>query len=206
MSFDQQDSNRLLLIVGLGNPGPRYRNTRHNIGFMVVERLAEKLGATFDREKFGGLIAQGRHGGKRLLLLKPLTFMNKSGTAVAQAMRNQIREPGDLLVVFDDVDLPLGRLRLRKKGSAGGHNGLKSIIAHIGAKEFPRLRIGIGRSTGERELTNHVLGKFTPEERDTVGEAVEKAVQAVLVYAEHGVDAAMNQFNAGPAGSERENP
>ncbi|MCL4216409.1 MAG: aminoacyl-tRNA hydrolase, partial [Candidatus Hydrogenedentes bacterium] len=132
------------LIVGLGNPGTRYRYTRHNVGFEVVDKLAGQLQVSLTQEKHGGLYCETRHAGAKLLLLKPLTFMNRSGSAVALAMRNSTMEPGDVLVIADDVNLPLGQVRLRAKGSAGGHNGLKSVIACLGTQEFPRLRIGVG--------------------------------------------------------------
>jgi peptidyl-tRNA hydrolase, PTH1 family len=186
------------IIVGLGNPGPRYRNTRHNVGFRTLDVLAEELGTTFSREKYGALIATGRHEGTEVLMLKPLTFMNNSGVAVAQAARNKVQDPGDLLVVSDDVNLPLGRLRLRKQGSAGGHNGLKSIIERLGTSEFGRLRIGVGQESVGAGLIDHVLGTFAPDEWPEVNAAVGRAAQCVLRYIAAGMDGAMNEFNRPP--------
>jgi len=189
------------LIVGLGNPGPQYRNTRHNVGFMVVDRLAEILGVAFSREKFGGLIAETRRDRMPIMLLKPLTFMNRSGAAVAQACRNRVTDPQRLLVVVDDVDLPTGAVRLRAKGGPGGHNGLKSIIEHMGSRDFPRLRIGIGKENAPGERVDHVLGAFHPEERPLVDEAVEQAARACISFIEEGIELTMSRFNTGSAGA-----
>lgn len=183
------------LIVGLGNPGVEYRRTRHNIGFCVAEKTADQLGVAFLREKYGGLFAEGRIDGIRVFLLKPLTFMNRSGASVARAVRYALHDVADLLVVADDVNLPLGRLRLRAGGSSGGHKGLESIIEHLGTDEFSRLRIGVGMGKGEGDLTRHVLGRFTAEEAGAVEQAVARAAEAVLVFARHGIATAMDRFN-----------
>lgn len=183
------------LIVGLGNPGPRYRGTRHNIGFEVLERLGEKLGVAFDREKYRGLYADVQRGGGKVMLLKPMTFMNLSGESVAQAARNRVMAPEDLLVIYDEADLPTGRIRLRKDGSAGGHNGMKSIIERVGTQAFPRLRIGVGKDVGA--LADHVLSKFHPDERQAMTEAVEQASEAAIMWLDEGIDKAMNTFNRG---------
>lgn len=185
------------IIVGLGNPGPRYRNTRHNVGFRAVERVAERLGAEFSRERDHALIAETRQGSGKIMLLKPLTFMNMSGVAVAAAARNRVREPGDLMVLADDVNLPLGRLRFRIRGSAGGHNGLKSIIEHLGTDGFPRLRMGVGKETQGSALVEHVLGTFLPEEWPEVDRMIDRAVEGVLCYLASGIEAAMNEYNPG---------
>ncbi|MBI5092134.1 MAG: aminoacyl-tRNA hydrolase [Candidatus Hydrogenedentes bacterium] len=183
------------MIVGLGNPGPRYKNTRHNVGFMVLDKLADALGAAFDKERHKSLIASARHNDEKLLLVKPLTFMNLSGEAVAAAGRNVLQEVSDLLVVVDDVNLPLGKLRIRTGGSAGGHNGLKSIIACMGTPEFPRLRIGVGSTEPGRDLRDHVLSSFHPDEWPEVRATVARAADAVLRFVEAGVDQTMNEFN-----------
>jgi PTH1 family peptidyl-tRNA hydrolase len=196
MKLFGRTASKRILIVGLGNPGPKYRNTRHNIGFMVLDELAAQTGVDFSREKFQGLFAEAREPEARILLLKPMTFMNRSGISVAQAMRNQVDSLADLLVVVDDADLPLGRLRLRKKGSAGGHNGLRSIIEQAGGSEFPRLRIGIGKNESAEDLRDHVLGTFAPDEAQAVRESVERAAEAALTFARSGVDEAMNRFNS----------
>jgi len=186
------------IIAGLGNPGARYRNTRHNVGYVTLDRLAERLGVAFAREKHEAHVVEAQFQGTRLLLMKPLTFMNRSGLSVARAARDAVEGPGDVLVVVDDADLRLGRLRLRAGGSAGGHNGLKSIIEHLGTPEFPRLRIGVGRDKAEAGLIDHVLGRFKPEERAEVDRVVTRAVDAILHYVTEGIGSAMNMFNADP--------
>ncbi len=181
--------------MGLGNPGTRYRTTRHNVGFMVVEALAERCNVAFGREKYKSLIAEAVIGREKVLLLKPLTFMNLSGNSVAMAARYKVHDPLELFVISDDVNLPLGRLRVRKGGSAGGHNGLKSIIERVGTKDFSRLRIGVGDNRSGRDLSGHVLSKFMPDERECVEQTVLRAVDAAICFVESGVDAAMNEYN-----------
>lgn len=183
------------LIVGLGNPGREYAGTRHNVGFDVADELAERMGVTFRRSwRFPAELAEGALEGERVILVKPRTFMNRSGEAVAPLMSKKGVTPADVIVVVDDVDLPLGRLRLRKAGSAGGHNGLKSIIASIGSDQFPRVRIGIGRDTA-RDTADHVLGRFTPEEQPVMAEAIRRAADSISVAIRSGWDRAMNEFN-----------
>ena len=182
----------LQLVVGLGNPGRRYEGTRHNIGFEVLDRFAG--GAAFAaRPEWKGLHARAGD----LHLLKPGTFMNLSGESVVAVARFHWFEPGSILVVCDDSALPVGRLRLRARGSAGGHNGLQSIIDRLGTPEFPRLRIGIG-GADPGELSGHVLGRFGPGERETIDGAVRRAVEAVRCVCERGLEAAMNLFNPNP--------
>jgi PTH1 family peptidyl-tRNA hydrolase len=184
------------VIAGLGNPGPRYKNTRHNAGFTVLDRVAEKLDAEFAREKYRAILAEAEWKGERLLLMKPMTYMNLSGESIARAVRYNNVELHDLLVVVDDVNIELGRLRLRPAGSAGGHNGLKSIIEHLGTDEFPRLRIGVGQSRGA-VLRDHVLSTFAPDEKPLAEKAAARAAEAALCFIEFGVDKAMNKFNTG---------
>lgn len=183
------------LIIGLGNPGDSYRDTRHNIGFMVIDELAQRLGLAFTAEKRWDCLLAKFAGG---WLMKPATFMNGSGDAVAAVSQFYKVRPSELLVVCDDVDLPLGRLRLRQGGSAAGHNGMKSIITRLGTEAFPRLRVGIGaadgRPAGER-IVGHVLGKFLVEERSAAETAVRRAADAVATALRSGIEAAMNQFN-----------
>ncbi|MCP4639592.1 MAG: aminoacyl-tRNA hydrolase [bacterium] len=186
------------IIVGLGNPGTQYRNTRHNVGFRAVDCVTDRLGISGSREKHDALLAEGRLGAERILVVKPLTFMNRSGLAVAKAARNAIEDMGDLLVVVDDVELPLGRVRFRASGSAGGHNGLKSIIEHVGTRDFPRLRLGVGREASGDGLIDHVLSSFRPEEWPVVNEMVERAADGVLRFLEAGIETAMNEFNGKP--------
>jgi PTH1 family peptidyl-tRNA hydrolase len=185
------------MIVGLGNPGPQYARTRHNLGFMALERLAERLGTSFGREKHQGLIAESSHGGQKLLLVKPLTFMNRSGDCVAPLARNRVQEPSEVLVVVDDVALPLGRLRLRAGGSAGGHNGLKSLIERLGSPDFHRMRMGVGAHGAGQDLADHVLAKFRPDEWPAVESLLDRAVEATLCWIERGIEEAMNRHNAG---------
>jgi PTH1 family peptidyl-tRNA hydrolase len=183
------------LIVGLGNPGISYQDTRHNIGFMVLDVLAAKLNAPFQVEKRWEAHVAKFNGG---FLVKPQTYMNLSGRAVGTVGRYYKIPPQETLVVFDDVDLPLGRLRLRPSGSAAGHNGLKSLISSLGTDLFPRVKVGIGadngRPAGER-LVGHVLGKFSEEERAAVAQAVDRAADAVLSALKDGLGTAMNLFN-----------
>ena len=188
----------LKLIVGLGNPGTEYSDTRHNVGFLVADELAHRYRVKFRNHarwkaraaKIGG-IADG------VLLAQPTTFMNLSGWAVRELAAFHKLAPSDLLVVVDDADLPLGRLRLRAGGSAGGHNGLKSIIQELGTDEFPRLRIGVGRDTSE--LRHHVLGRFREEEQTEIESAVQRAADAAEVFVKENILAAMNRYNAAPA-------
>lgn len=184
------------LIVGLGNPGETYRDTRHNIGFMVIDELARRLGLSLSKEKRWDCMLARFSGG---FLMKPLTFMNASGDAVSAVGHFHKIAPAETLVIFDDVDLPLGRLRLRTSGSAAGHNGLKSLIARLGTDAFPRLKVGIGEAHGARpagdRMVGHVLGKFRTEERPAVEASVQRAADAVLESLKSGVAAAMNLFN-----------
>lgn len=183
------------LIVGLGNPGSAYQQTRHNLGFMVMDVLAARLGTAFQFEKRWNSHLAKLPGG---WLLKPQTYMNLSGRAVAGLARFHKIPNQEILVVCDDVDLPIGRLRLRPSGSAGGHNGLKSIIESLGGVDFPRLKIGIGAGSGRPaggRLTGHVLGQFSEDEKAAVAIAVERAAEAVLTALKDGLSTAMNLFN-----------
>ncbi len=183
------------LIVGLGNPGPKYRETRHNAGFKVLDRLAERLQTGFAREKYFGAVAEASYENTRLILLKPLTFMNKSGLSVARALRYTSIALADTLVVVDDVNLPLGRLRLRGGGSSGGHNGLKSISASIGSEAFPRLRLGVGAANAPGEMVNYVLSAFASADRPEAEAMFDQAVDVVLQFTVAGLDRAMNAVN-----------
>ena len=184
------------LIVGLGNPGAEYRNTRHNIGFMVIDKLAEKFGVDVQKKMMRAAIGQGLLDGQKVVLAKPQTYMNLSGQAVVALMNWYKLSPQDLLVICDDLNLDFGRLRLRKKGSDGGHNGLKSITQELGTGDFPRIRLGIGRpSHPEHEQVSFVLGKFGAQDADVLAEVIGRAVEAVAVWTVKGIDAAMNEFN-----------
>jgi len=189
------------LIVGLGNPGPKYAGTRHNVGFDVIDYLAAAPGCTPFREKFEALVAEVKEGDETVLLVKPLTFMNLSGRAV-RAIADFYKVPVEgLLVVCDDLNLPLGKLRIRMKGSHGGQNGLRNIQEQLGTDAYTRLRLGVGQPAFD--AVDHVLSKFKPGERATVEEAIATAAQAALLWARRGVETAMNQFNGG---DEKEKP
>jgi peptidyl-tRNA hydrolase, PTH1 family len=182
------------LVVGLGNPGSRYAETRHNVGFMVVDRLAQRHGAAVSKKQCSGLVGFAEWPGEKLCLAKPQTYMNLSGETVGCLARYYKVPLTGLLVVYDDLDLPLGRLRLRDGGSAGGHRGMESIIAVLGTQQFPRLRIGIGRP-GETDTVDHVLGRFSSDERAMVTETLDRAADAVEVALRDGLVRAMNEFN-----------
>lgn len=183
------------LIVGLGNPGRDYEDTRHNIGFMVVDALASQFGASWATEKRWDCALAKFSGG---WLIKPLTYMNLSGQAVSAACRFYKLQPAEVLAVYDDVDLPLGTLRLRLQGSAAGHNGVRSLISHLGGDAFPRIKVGIspanGRPAGER-MVDHVLGRFTEAERPALQQVVSRATEAVRSALSSGMENAMNLFN-----------
>ena len=181
------------LVVGLGNPGDRYRGTRHNVGFEVLDLLGRRHGLVFDEWKAQGLLADWRRADERVLLLKPLSFMNLSGGPVV-AVRAFFK-PDDLLIVCDDVNLPLGRLRARANGSEGGHNGLRSIAESLGTTDYPRLRVGVGRGDQRRDLADHVLGRFEPDERGAVEDATTRAADAVETWISDGLMKVMNVFN-----------
>ena len=182
------------LIVGLGNPGPQYRDTRHNVGFWVVDELARRWSLSDGwRERDDALYVKK---GRDAILAKPLTFMNLSGFAVSRLGQYFQIDPADTFVVVDEVALPLGRLRARRLGSAGGHNGLKSIIEQFGTIEFPRLRVGVGRGDNRRDLADHVLSKFEPDERATIEAATLRAADAAEMFISEGIERVMNMFNA----------
>jgi peptidyl-tRNA hydrolase, PTH1 family len=201
------------LIVGLGNPGREYRDTRHNVGFKVVETLAERYNLTwamapsqvpdaFVVKRFAGGDSGGGEGAGALLLAKPLTFMNRSGDVVAGLARYYDVAAADVLIVADDVALPFGRLRARARGSAGGHNGLKSVIDRLGTIEFPRLKLGVGRGDTRRDLANHVLSTFEPDERVELESFISRAADAAEMFAADGISKVMNAYNPGAAASE----
>jgi PTH1 family peptidyl-tRNA hydrolase len=185
------------MIAGLGNPGARFRGTRHNVGFEVVDAMAARRHLAFDASPAAALMARWRRPElDDVLLVKPLTFMNASGLAIAALLRYFKIAPDDLLVVVDDVQLPLGRLRARGRGSAGGHNGLKSVIALLG-EEFPRLRLGVGRGDGRRDLADHVLARFEREESAEAGRMTARAADAAEMFIADGIAAVMNAYNGG---------
>jgi len=188
------------LIVGLGNPGPKYRDTLHNVGFMTMDILAARHGVSFETAPADALMARVRGVAGGLLLAKPLTFMNRSGAAVGDLLRFFKIPVEDLIVVVDEVALPAGQLRARPSGSAGGHNGLKSINGVLGTEQYARLRIGVGRGDPRRDLADHVLSAIPPDLRPVVDEAVVKAADAVECFARDGIEKTMQVFNAPPPG------
>ena len=189
------------LIVGLGNPGAKYDRTRHNIGFEIVDALAKSFPgvAIAVNKRFQGETGEFRSAGERTVLLKPTTYMNKSGQSVRAVLDWYKLEPAAVLVVYDDMDLPVGKLRMRLSGGAGGHNGMKSIISHLGTKEFPRLRVGVGSAdkSGDPDgaVVSHVLGRFAPEDRKIVDAVIPMAVDAIDLSLRKGIERSMNLYN-----------
>ena len=184
------------LIVGLGNPGMQYENTRHNAGFMALDAIAEKTGTQVSRMKFKGYIGDAVLGGHRVLLLKPQTYMNNSGEAVVAAMQFYKLDIAHVLVMYDDISLAPGKLRIRRKGSAGGHNGIKSIIELTGEEDFPRIKIGVGaKPRKEMDLADWVLSKFRPEEKDLMAQSTGNAAAAAEVIVSEGIEKAMNLYS-----------
>ena len=183
------------LVVGLGNPGPEYVDTRHNAGFLAVDRLAERVGARLDVEAAGSLVGEGLWRGLRLVLAQPQTFMNRSGGAVEGLLRRSGLGASRLLLVYDDLALPVGQIRLRGKGSAGGHNGVQDVIDVLGSAEFPRLRIGVGDRFDRGRQVDYVLSPFDADEHEAIDAALDRAVEAALAVAHDGLVAAMNVHN-----------
>lgn len=186
----------MYLIVGLGNPGKDYEKTRHNVGFDTVDALIDEYRIPESGVKFKALYGKGMIGGEKVLVMKPLTYMNLSGEAVRAIVdyfKIDVKE--ELIVVYDDIDLEPGHVRIRAKGSAGGHNGMKNIIQHLGTQEFARVRVGVGAKPKGWDLADHVLSRFSKEDRVLVEEAIEKSCKAIRCFVEEGIDAAMNQYN-----------
>lgn len=183
------------LVVGLGNPGAKYAGTRHNIGFDVIEELAQRFQSPLTEAKHKGVYAIVRKGTEKAILLKPLTYMNLSGESIGEVMRYYDIAPEEVVVIYDDLDLPVGRIRLRQKGSAGGHNGIKSTIAHLGTQNFNRIRIGIDRPAPPIRVVDYVLGKFTDGEQEKVQQAVVKSADAVEAWLEKPFLEVMNSYN-----------
>lgn len=183
----------MYLIVGLGNPGDEYRHTRHNVGFDIIDFMADKYKITLNRTKFKGVCGDGIINGEKVLLLRPSTYMNLSGESVIEASNFYKIPKENIIVLYDDVSLEVGRLRVRPEGSAGGHNGIKNIILHLSSEVFPRVKVGVGQP--EHGLIPHVLGRFPKEERDTLEKVFPAAAQAVEAIITNGVTEAMNRFN-----------
>lgn len=189
-----EQAQQIKLVVGLGNPGARYTHSRHNVGFLIAERFARAHALDFSRRRFNAQLAEGNAAEKRVVIAKPQTFMNSSGEAVGRLFAFFKIAPHDLLVIYDDLALPLGKIRLRARGSAGGHHGVESIIARIGTSDFPRLRVGIGRPDPDADI-DHVLGSFAADERAVMDETFARAVDAINVWLAEGIPVAMNRFN-----------
>lgn len=185
----------MFIIAGLGNPGKEYENTRHNAGFMVMDALADKLGADISEKKHKALCGKAVIGGEKVILMKPQTYMNSSGEALRAASDYYKVDPENVLVIYDDISLAPGQLRVRAKGSAGGHNGIKSIIAHLGTQEFSRVRVGVGEKPPRMDLADYVLGHFSQEEKKIMESAVKEAAEAVIEAVTEGIEHAMNDHN-----------
>lgn len=194
----EHQQRNLILLVGLGNPGPEYKNNRHNIGFMVVEEIAIRLGEKFSRVQSEALITKGFHEGHPIILAKPRTFMNLSGRAVASMMRFYKLPFENLLVIYDEVDLPSESIRFRSEGSSAGHKGMRSIIENLGTQSFSRLRIGIGRPPGRKSTPKHVLQNFSKNEQIELPFTISRAADASLAFVNHGIEYAMNNYNQKP--------
>jgi len=193
MLFKKEDA---WLIVGLGNPGKEYDKTRHNCGFRALDILSQKLNCKVDKAKFQGLYSLVRYKGRKLYLLKPLTYMNASGISVLQLSAYFHIPPQRIIVMFDDISLEPGRLRVRADGSAGGHNGIKSIIAQLGSQDFPRIKIGVGaKENPQQDLADWVLSAFSAQEEKALAPALERAADAALCILEHGIEEAANRYN-----------
>ncbi len=187
------------IVAGLGNPGKKYEGTPHNTGFEVADELSRLLSCDFRRSlRFKARIASGTGDGQDVLLVKPQTFMNRSGVSVASVMRYRKLTPADLVIVVDDADLPLGRIRIRPNGGSGGHRGMASIIESVGSSDFARVRIGVGHDERGRGLVQHVLSRFSADEREIIGPVIKRAAQAVMCIVSSGAETAMNEFNGLP--------
>jgi len=183
------------IIAGLGNPGRVYEGTRHNVGFTTLDLIADSLGVKINKVKFKGLLGEAAYEGNKILLLKPHTYMNLSGESVKDAVNFYKIPLENLIVIYDDMDLPVGRIRIRPEGSAGGHHGMESIIYQLGSEKFPRVRIGIGHPSDSQDTVNHVLGRFYGEEAEKIKAVIETAAKAALLIVTEGVDKAMNKYN-----------
>ena len=183
----------MFLIVGLGNPGSQYEDTRHNIGFKVVDNIAKEYNIEINKKKFKGMCGEGFINGEKVILLKPTTYMNLSGESIREVVDFYKLSNDDVLVIYDDISLDVGRLRIREKGSAGGHNGIKSIIAHLGTDIFPRIKVGVGQPNVD--LVNYVLGKFTKEEMEVLNESIDASTKAAKEIISNDVKTAMNIYN-----------
>lgn len=184
-----------MLIVGLGNPGEEYKYTRHNSGYRVVDLLAQKLNIDINKEKFKGMFGEGTYNGKKVMILKPITYMNLSGESVVEAVNFYKLPLEDVIVVYDDIDIEIGKIRIRPEGSSGTHNGMRNITDLLGSHDFPRIRVGIGKAPQGMDLANFVLSKFSIEEKSDIEKAIDMASEAVLEVIRSGISKAMNIYN-----------
>ena len=184
------------LVAGLGNPGRDYAGTRHNIGFGVIARISDKYNIPLTGKEHKAICGKAMIGGEKVILAQPQTFMNLSGECVRSLVDYYKLESEDIIIAYDDIDLEVGQLRIRSKGSAGGHNGIKNIISHLGTNEFPRVKVGVGGKPEGGDLVRHVLGRFSREDEKVIGEVLDVAVEAVETILSDGVEAAMNRYNA----------
>lgn len=192
----QKENPDMKIIAGLGNPTKEYEGTRHNIGFSVIDKLADKYNISMNEKKHKAICGKGMIEGEKVILLKPQTYMNLSGESVADAVNFYKVDPEeDVIIIYDDIDLDVGKLRIRAKGSAGGHNGMKNIIAHLGTQVFPRIRVGVGAKPKDWDLADYVLGRFPKEELPEIEAGRETACEAVKIIVSQGVEAAMNRIN-----------
>ncbi len=195
----------MYVIAGLGNPGKKYENTRHNIGFITIDHIAETYNIKVDKLKFKSLVGEGRIAGQKVILVKPQTYMNLSGDAIREVMNFYKLDSENLIVIYDDIDIELGALRIRKNGSGGTHNGMRSIVSQLGTRDFPRIRIGIGTSKS-KDLVDHVIGNFSKTEKTVLEDTVKSAAASVECMLGSGIDMAMNRFNTGKSKkTEKEN-
>ncbi|GAA0311053.1 PTH1 family peptidyl-tRNA hydrolase [Gracilibacillus halotolerans] len=183
------------VIAGLGNPGKKYANTRHNIGFLVIDELLSRNGWSLSKRKFNGLYTEELVHYEKMIIVQPQTFMNLSGECIRPLMDFYQLEPSDIAIVYDDLDLPLGKVKLRQTGGHGGHNGIRSLISHLDTKQFNRIRIGIGRPDTQMPVIDYVLGKFSKEERKLIDPAIQKAADAIEEWASNSFDHVMNKYN-----------
>ena len=183
------------VIVGLGNPTDQYKGTRHNVGYMAIDRIAEANRININQHKFKAMVGSGFIGGSKVLLVKPLTYMNLSGESIRPIMDFYKLDLSDILVIYDDISLGVGQLRIRAKGSAGGHNGIKNIIAHLGGQVFPRIKVGVGEKPPKYDLADYVLGHFSKAEQELMSEGYDNAVKAVELIVSDQMSEAMNEYN-----------
>ena len=196
----EEPAGSLTMIIGLGNPGRQYARNRHNVGFQIADRFAADHELTFGKMQHNAMIAAGRLDDKRLIIAKPQTYMNESGRSVGALVKFYKPPLAQVLVIFDDLDLPFGAIRLRADGGAGGHNGMRSIISHLGGNQFPRLRVGIGRPPGRMDPAAFVLQDFNREEETELPQVFNRAVQAIEAFIRDGITTAMNKFNSNQSG------